>query len=33
MHNAISWLDSHYHFVSQIVASGVTIRLYVTSGA
>lgn len=32
MHNAISWLDSHYHFVSQIVASGVTIRLYVTGG-
>jgi len=32
MHNAISWLDSHYRFVSQVVASGVTIRLYVVSG-
>ncbi len=32
MHNAISWLDSHYRFISQIMSSNVTIRLYVTGG-
>ena len=31
MQDAINWLDSHYHFVSQIVSSNVTIRLYVTA--
>lgn len=27
---AQQWLDSHYHFVGQIVTSGITIRLYAT---
>jgi hypothetical protein len=29
--NAQNWLDSHYHFITQIVTRTVTIRLYATS--
>jgi len=29
-HNAQFWLDSHYHFITQIVTRTVTVRLYTT---